>query len=107
MKPIPPSFIVETVIEELGADPDEVLSDRRSPFAVFTRRAIAYLCRELSDASFPEIMVAMQKDRGGHSAAAGYDRAMRELIALDPTAKARVESLALIVRGRWGMEVAA
>ena len=79
---IQPAEVVRTVCRALSVEPAEMSSKGRHPRVVFARAAAAYICREITNASYPEIAKAI--GRPTHSTIVVADKKLRSRLAAPP-----------------------
>lgn len=74
-----PTDIIDATLAVTGVTPGEFRGRGRNRLVVLARWTVAYLCRRMTSASYPEIAEAM--GRPAHSTAIAAERRMREEIA--------------------------
>lgn len=79
--PLRPDDIVEAVVRRLDVDRTQLAEGGRHKRVVLARGLVAYLIRELTTLSFPEI--ARLFGREGHSSVLGADRRLRRMLEED------------------------
>jgi len=80
-RPCPASRVLETACQELGVQPSEVLGNGRHRRVVMARGVAAYMMRQLTTLSFPEIARAL--GRRNHSTVATACRRIEGDLAKD------------------------
>lgn len=74
-RPVPPELVVAAICDELGIDRSTFVGRSRHARAVLARSMGAYLCRELTTMSYPEIARAL--GRPNHSTVITADKRVR------------------------------
>jgi chromosomal replication initiator protein len=94
--PIRIADIVSAIVERVGIDRAELLSNGRHRRVVLARGLVAHLARELTTMSFPEI--ARSLGRENHSTAHTADARIRQMLQADEQIEADRDGVAIRLR---------